>query len=694
MTDLRSALAAVASRSLRPSELVRTFFATDDRAVLRAVNRFVGSTSSPLDLLNLELIAAAAPFIEDGKLAALIERFPRTQLPLEVEPVDRDQLRAAIGRALSDQGPEQRVALVEDLVWSSTKRFLELVPAEHLDGEVLTELRADLRRSLRRAPSWELTALLRSDLIDDDLAVEACERVVRERTRPGVDADEWRVEEARLRVRIDDRQWMARALALGNRRAMNDVAFAPGLSEDVAEWLSEHPDDEVRARLAGNRGALPASVVRRLAHDTALEVRQAAAARADAPSELLRELAATEGAAVLEAVGGNPSTPPDVLRELLSVAKGRRRLLLAVNPSLPSDLLAQLSADPNERVRHGVMANPGTPVEVLRTMCDGVPLSRWQHVLVNPVAPPDLFRRAIEEAGRTKPWAVMLRSEAMPPELIGEVVERSGAEDAALYLGQNAAVLDGRLRLPRDVWQAVSPYLDPHVRARIASLPSDGVSRPLGHPAVDDVGATDQALSLGIAVEGPAWRWRKLPNVDDLPLPVRAPLDLLEQSELGGEAATVVRTIGELRELRRRMGNCLESCEAEIREGKVVVAAYEAPGDDVYAVGWRMGRAGGWTLVDANSIGNRGLPAGIAAEVQEITSRLDAEGRRAFTRPQPRAARRRAAGGEVAAQQPRRGRPIPGDGRAIGEDGLGGAAARPFGRPPRPDGGGRGNLGL
>jgi hypothetical protein len=86
--SIRQDLRAARKGALPLPVFVERYCGSRNSRLVRAVGDLAQSTDSPLDLTNLELLAAAAPFLDADRLANLVEQLPRTEAPTNVNEID------------------------------------------------------------------------------------------------------------------------------------------------------------------------------------------------------------------------------------------------------------------------------------------------------------------------------------------------------------------------------------------------------------------------------------------------------------------------------------------------------------------------------------------------------------------------------------------------------------------------------
>ncbi len=137
----------------------------------------------------------------------------------------------------------------------------------------------------------------------------------------------------------------------------------------------------------------PEEVLRALAADPVVAVREAVARNRRTPVAALRELAERHPAGV----AANPATPAAVLEALARIDRWAVRMALAGNPSTPPAVLVQLSEGADLRLRINLAGNPSVPDHERRTLLQQLEQDRDHYVrlwmAVSPTTPHELLER-------------------------------------------------------------------------------------------------------------------------------------------------------------------------------------------------------------------------------------------------------------------------------------------------------------
>ncbi len=121
---------------------------------------------------------------------------------------------------------------------------------------------------------------------------------------------------------------------LADSRDPNVAGRARALAVTLPAALADHPDPDVRARVARNP-AVPEATLAALAADADIDVRRTVAANPSAPQAALATLAGSPDRSIAMAVAANRSTSEAVLRRLARHRHAEVRAASAANSSLP-----------------------------------------------------------------------------------------------------------------------------------------------------------------------------------------------------------------------------------------------------------------------------------------------------------------------------------------------------------------------
>lgn len=136
----------------------------------------------------------------------------------------------------------------------------------------------------------------------------------------------------------------------------------------MLEWLAHDLEQEVRLAVARNPST-PASTLVTLVGNWA--GRLAVAFNPCTPAELLKGLAFDGDLDVRQALAANPNTPAEVLALLVHDPEPGVRRKVALNPSTPPHLLWRLAQSKESPLHLALLRNPNTPGEALEAIaCD------------------------------------------------------------------------------------------------------------------------------------------------------------------------------------------------------------------------------------------------------------------------------------------------------------------------------------
>jgi hypothetical protein len=658
--------------------VVERHFGTANGAVVRAVGELFARTQSLLDLANVELVAAASPFLGPDHTANLVRDLPLTQLPIAMAPVDieavREQFRIALGKEGGDGGapplePVVAARLVKSLIQDTTIRSLELSPAERLPEPSVELVRAKLDQDIRSgnlevvknalasahltSEQWvkiahkvialpdghpngpvlfgQLASSVPGALPISKAAAEVLDRLAR---HPDVDVRE------RLAVAENVPFETMRALTLDldlevAQRASRNRTYLDDTLNRLAEDLGVDVGDEA----AADRSGVAPAVLDRLANDDDPLVRLHVAGSANAQAETLDRLANDDDPLVRLHVAGSANAQAETLDRLANDQDEDVRYAVAENPRTGAATLDRLARDEVEDVRLSVAENPKAGVGTLGRLASD------QH---------DRVRYAVAENPSTSSEALDLlagderqrlrHAVARNPSTSSETLRRLAGDDVVRVRAAAAAALEP---IDKPHPQPSLSLLDPHEAFGIATDPEkiDLLPEGVDHPAHKQI--TEVVDTVRGGLPRPSARllkhWRHLPT--QLDVPIDLPIDpfVVESREICDLKGTVARTGRELERLHERMGNCLDHYIDPARRGEVVIASFEDPENhEVYAVAWRRKENETFELFEVNSMHNEAnLPKGF----EEAVTKLGGELHRPFVQPvldrQPAAGRRR-----------------------------------------------------
>ncbi len=184
-------------------------------------------------------------------------------------------------------------------------------------------------------------------------ARDAAALVLRHGSTPAfsIGVDEMAETDTRAQAASDD-VWSRRDLARAGVKLPKDVVA-----------LANDPDIEVREWVAGRRDA-GAINLRRLAADSDVLVRIAAAKNPHLPKNCIHGLAADASDTVRALIARRAKLPPEILKALVEDRSKLVRSWAALNPSLPEKLADRLSRDHEPDVRRYLASRPDLPEEI------------------------------------------------------------------------------------------------------------------------------------------------------------------------------------------------------------------------------------------------------------------------------------------------------------------------------------------
>lgn len=150
----------------------------------------------------------------------------------------------------------------------------------------------------------------------------------------------------------------------------------------------------------------PASIIKKIAHNSGWEINLAIAQNPFTPASLLAELATAADEFIRASVASNYKLPLNLLQNLAQDESGLVRQAVAKNPQTPAPLLAQLGADLDIDIRCAVAANPNTPVPVIESLAKSDNQRLRLALLSNPNTPDRLHAElAATMSSRKDLWA-------------------------------------------------------------------------------------------------------------------------------------------------------------------------------------------------------------------------------------------------------------------------------------------------
>jgi hypothetical protein len=611
--DLQPEIERALARQGELREVVRRHFGTTDKAVVRAVARFAEDDPSKLDYAALQLVAAAAPFLDGNRIATLINELPSDGLDLRTQPVDAAAARSAISKAFgAASGPkdgtydlDHRMRLLRSLLVEEYGMFYSaLHSAEQFRAPHRPHEAERLERIIRNGSFVQLRATSGHPLLDRRLAQLAVDRLSQDLlpgspTRDGkIDPVHHEYLDAAFKARALDGEGLEATIeALSTMSAhgrqlvaaqttdtavLRHIADMPDLDSEARESVlrnSKTPIDVLRRDVHKGRGAdnaitfhdaaPPDLLVEIAASTTNMQTLRRAIFHDNMPADAIRDLLRSEqpekrAKEIVEAAGYAPNTPRDILEAFAASPDRESRQDVACNKNA-GDLLTRLAADPDDDVRWAVAMNTSTPDTLLRTLAvDSSPS----------------VRSAIVQYDKTVP---------VPTDVLQLLSEDPSAEvrgSLARFAAKNHVALEP------EFWRRTLPEMDDEPRTFVSAILQE--EHPdlvdVQHPLQRMLEETERAIDDGFAL--PSARrlkdWRQLPcDIDRLipdPSAIRSAIECIPLAQRQG---SVARTGREIYDLGDSMGNCLKTFVERAQAGSVVVASYPDPDrKETYAVVW------------------------------------------------------------------------------------------------------------
>lgn len=322
--------------------VARRAFGAGSPALQEALRRFLGETTASLDLANLELVAAASPWLDEAHLVELIDGLPRTRAAVKVRPVhiqltelDLAAVLTAIAAPYHPNAAALRAEVLGELIDRTTIAALQLADPARLDEQNRLLVREAFDAAAGSADVVQLRTMLDPHIVDSALWQRLHQRAMRLHHRPD-------------------------PLPLELMAALLSLPAADPRALDVA---SRSVQPELRAIAAAHPRSWP-STTERCWNDPDRQVRMASLDRTDAPVQLLERLAPIAPAAA----ASHPNAPSALLDAALHHRNPTVVAAVIDLPTVPIDELRRLAAHPSRTVRAAVAGAARTPADIVSAL--------------------------------------------------------------------------------------------------------------------------------------------------------------------------------------------------------------------------------------------------------------------------------------------------------------------------------------